>query len=45
MVFVTDGHQRSALALVRSLGRAGIPITVGASQPRSLAGSSRYCVK
>jgi predicted ATP-grasp superfamily ATP-dependent carboligase len=45
MVLVTDGDQRSALALVRSLGRAGIPVTVAASGPQSLAGSSRYCVK
>ena len=44
-VFVTDGEQRSTLAVVRSLGRAGIPVTVGCSRPSSLAGSSRYCAK
>jgi predicted ATP-grasp superfamily ATP-dependent carboligase len=44
MVLVTDGDQRSTLALVRSLGRAGIPVTVGASSAHSLAGSSRYCL-
>ena len=44
-VFVTDGEQRSTLAVVRSLGRAGIPVTVGCSRPSSLAGSSRYCTK
>ena len=44
-VFVTDGEQRSTLAVVRSLGRAGIPVTVGSRQPSSLAGSSRYCSK
>ena len=45
MLLVTDGEQRSALAVVRSLGRAGVPVAVGASSPHSLAGSSRYCVK
>jgi len=44
-VFVTDGEQRSTLAVVRALGRAGISVTVGASFPTSLAGSSRYCAK
>ena len=42
-VFVTDGEQRSALAVTRALGRAGIPVTVGESSQPSLAGSSRYC--
>ena len=28
-VFVTDGEQRATLALVRALGRAGIPVAVG----------------
>jgi predicted ATP-grasp superfamily ATP-dependent carboligase len=44
-VFVTDGDQRSTLAVVRALGRAGIPVTVGESRAKSLAGSSRYCAK
>lgn len=44
-VFVTDGEQRSTLAVVRSLGRAGIPVTVGCSGRSCLAGSSRYCAK
>jgi predicted ATP-grasp superfamily ATP-dependent carboligase len=44
-VFVTDGEQRSTLAVVRSLGRAGIGVTVGSSRPTSLAGSSRYCAR
>jgi predicted ATP-grasp superfamily ATP-dependent carboligase len=44
-VFVTDGDQRSTLAVVRALGRAGIPVTVGETRPESLAGSSRYCAK
>lgn len=42
---VTDGDQRATLAVVRALGQAGIPVTVGSSQPRSLAGCSRYCRK
>lgn len=44
-VFITDGDQRSALAVVRSLGRAGIAVTIGESQVPNLAGSSRYCSK
>jgi predicted ATP-grasp superfamily ATP-dependent carboligase len=42
-VLVSDGNQRSTLAVVRSLGKAGIPVTVGESANASLAGSSRYC--
>jgi predicted ATP-grasp superfamily ATP-dependent carboligase len=42
-VFVTDGEQRATLALVRSLGREGIDVTVGSKSKDSLAGSSRYC--
>ena len=41
-VLVTDGDQRSALAVVRSLGAAGYPVYVCSSQRRSLAGASRY---
>lgn len=44
-VFVTDGDQRATLAVVRSLGRAGIPVTVGHHDEESLAGASRYCVR
>jgi predicted ATP-grasp superfamily ATP-dependent carboligase len=44
-VFVTDGEQRATLALVRALGRAGIPVTVGSKSAASLAGSSRYCAQ
>jgi predicted ATP-grasp superfamily ATP-dependent carboligase len=44
-VFVTDGEQRSTLAVVRALGRAAIPVTVGSSLEASLAGCSRYCSK
>ncbi len=42
-VFVTDGEQRATLAVVRALGRAGIPVTVGSKSANSLAGCSRYC--
>jgi predicted ATP-grasp superfamily ATP-dependent carboligase len=41
-ILVTDGEQRSALALVRSLGRAGHAIYVCSASGRSLAGASRY---
>jgi predicted ATP-grasp superfamily ATP-dependent carboligase len=43
-VLVTDGEQRAALAVVRSLGRAGHEVHVASSRVRSLAGSSRWCV-
>lgn len=41
-VLVTDGEQRAALAVVRSLGRAGYAPVVCSSRRRSLAGASRY---
>lgn len=41
-VLVTDGEQRAALAVVRSLGRAGYRPFVASSAGRSLAGASRY---
>ena len=41
-VLVTDGEQRSSLAVVRSLGRAGDAAFVCARSARSLAGASRY---
>lgn len=44
-VLVTDGDERSALAVVRSLGRAGYRVVVAARTARSLAGSSRYCAR
>ena len=43
-VLVTDGQERSALAITRGLGQAGVPVVVGAETDRSLAGASRYCV-
>jgi glycosyltransferase involved in cell wall biosynthesis/predicted ATP-grasp superfamily ATP-dependent carboligase len=39
---VFDGDTRAALAVVRSLGRRGVRITVAAARIRSLAGTSRY---
>ena len=42
-VVVTDGAQRSTLALLRSLTRHGVSVTVGESNKKSLAGSSKYC--
>jgi len=41
-VLVLDGEQRSALATVRSLGRAGYRVHVASQQPKCLAGSSRF---
>jgi len=42
MILVTDGEQRSSLAVVRSLGRAGHQVAVCSAQPRPLAGASRH---
>lgn len=41
-VLVTDGEQRSSLAVVRSLGLSGAMPFVCARSARSLAGASRY---
>lgn len=41
-ILVTDGDERAALAVVRSLGTAGYRVIVGAQRPRSLAGASRW---
>jgi predicted ATP-grasp superfamily ATP-dependent carboligase len=41
-VLVTDGEQRAALAVVRSLGRAGYNVRLASSSRRSLAGASRF---
>jgi predicted ATP-grasp superfamily ATP-dependent carboligase len=43
VVLVTDADQRAALAVVRSLGRAGHKVLVGGPRRRSLAGASRFC--
>jgi predicted ATP-grasp superfamily ATP-dependent carboligase len=41
-VVVTDGEQRAALAIVRSLGRQGYGCIVCSTDGHSLAGASRY---
>jgi predicted ATP-grasp superfamily ATP-dependent carboligase len=41
-ILVTDGEQRAALAIVRSLGHASHRCVVCSSSGRTLAGSSRY---
>lgn len=41
-VLVTDGEQRAALAIVRSLGAAGYEVYVCGPRSRSLAGASRF---
>lgn len=41
-VIVTDGNQRAALAVVRSLGKAGFRCVVVAPIERSIAGVSRF---
>lgn len=42
-ILVSDGEQRAALALVRSLGRAGHKVFTCSLRGRSIAGASRYC--
>jgi len=42
-VFVTDGNLRSTLAVVRSLGRAGVFVGTGNDEPGMIAGESKYC--
>ena len=44
-VFVTDGHWRKTLAVVRSLGRRGIRVTVGESTRIATSFFSKYCSK
>lgn len=41
-VLVTDGEERSALAVVRSLGRAGHRVLVASATGASIAGASRH---
>ena len=44
--FVTDGNQRPALAITRSLGRRGMTVVVGEEATgSSLASASRYCAR
>lgn len=42
-VLITDGEQRSALAVARSLGSAGYRILVASAHPLPMAGGSRFC--
>ena len=44
-VLVTDGNERAALAVTRSLGQQGVRVVVGAETAKSLAGASRYCAR
>lgn len=41
-VLVLDADQTSSLAVVRALGRAGIPVEVGSAKPDPLGASSRH---
>jgi len=42
-ILVTDGESRAALAVTRSLGRAGHTVIVGHHQAAALAQTSRFC--
>jgi predicted ATP-grasp superfamily ATP-dependent carboligase len=42
-VLVTDGNQRSTLALTRALGREGISVTVAEEELPCLSSQSKYC--
>ena len=44
-VLVTDGHFRKSLAVVRSLGRKGIPVTVGERTFLNTSFFSKYCAR
>jgi predicted ATP-grasp superfamily ATP-dependent carboligase len=41
-LLITDGEQRAALALTRSLGRAGFPVFIGSAIRHPLASASRF---
>ena len=43
--FVTDGDQRSSLAVTRALAREGMSVIVGSEEPGSLASRSRACAR
>lgn len=45
VILITDGEQRSALAAVRTLGRAGHTMHVAAARRSSLAGASRFAAR
>jgi len=42
-VFITDGAERTSLAIARSLGKEGIEVHVGESYRFSTTGLSKYC--
>ncbi|MDO9122970.1 MAG: carboxylate--amine ligase, partial [Deltaproteobacteria bacterium] len=42
-VLVTDGHFRKTLAVVRSLGRKGVHVTVGERTSLNTSFFSKYC--
>ncbi|MCD6162704.1 MAG: ATP-grasp domain-containing protein [candidate division Zixibacteria bacterium] len=42
-ILAADGHQRSTLALVRSLGKKGIAVSVAEDRHPCLASKSKYC--
>ena len=44
-ILVTDGNNRAALAVTRSLGKLGYEIIVGEQYQPSLASTSKYCSK
>jgi predicted ATP-grasp superfamily ATP-dependent carboligase len=44
-VFVTDGGERPALAIVRALGRRGVSVIVGDDERVSLSSVSKYCAR
>lgn len=44
-ILVTDGNSRAALAITRSLGKAGHTVIVGSTKLRNLAAASKYCAQ
>lgn len=44
-VLVLDGNERSSLAIVRSLGRRGINVTVGECVHPTISSASKFCKK
>lgn len=42
-VLLTDGNERSALAITRTLGQQYLQVVVGAEKKHSLASASKYC--
>ena len=44
-ILVTDGNNRAALAITRSLGREGHKVIIGAEELPCLASKSKYCHK